>query len=115
MSEYPIDVQGSGDGRGVVLAALSKTGTCWYAVDLETAPSATAFTDSGGGATYQFLSGTTTAGTAPQTQQMGGSSLTTAGVYYAKKTTTTCNASTPVTETTASWKWGTSYAAAGSD
>ncbi|MGA2520368.1 MAG: type II secretion system protein [Acidimicrobiales bacterium] len=115
VSEYPVDVQSSGDGRAMILASLSKTGTCWYVVDLESAPSSTSFTDSGGGATYQFLSGTTTAGTAPQTQQMGGSALTSAGVYYAKKTTSTCNASTPVTETTASWKWGTSYSSAGSD
>ena len=115
IGEYPVDVQGSADGYGVILATRSKSGTCWYVADLETAPSATAFTDSGTGATYQFLAGTTAASSAPQTQQIAGVALTTAGLYYAKKTATSCSASTPVTETTASWKWGTTYSAAGAN
>ena len=115
ISEYPVDVESGADGEGVILASKSKTGTCWYLVDLEMPPSATAFADAGGGYTYQFLGGTTLAGTAPQTQQANGAALTTAGLYYAKKTTATCSASTPVTETTASWKWGPTYSAAGSN
>jgi len=114
LSEYPVDVQGAADGQGVILAALSKTGICWYTVDLESAPSATAFTDTGG--TYQFLSGTAAAGSAPQTQSANAAALTSAGVFYAKKSTTAnCNAAYPVTETTANWKWGVSYATAGSN
>ena len=115
ISEYPVDVATGADGEGVILASKSKTGTCWYLADLEMAPSSTAFTDAGGGFTTQFLGGTATAGTAPQTQQLNGAALTTAGLFYAKKTAATCSASTPVTETTASWKWGLSYSTAGSN
>ena len=38
VSEYPVDVVNGADGAGVILAARSKTGTCWYAVDLEARP-----------------------------------------------------------------------------
>ena len=41
VSEYPVDVVSPDGGRGVILAALSKTGVCWYAVDLEAVPTTT--------------------------------------------------------------------------
>ncbi len=110
LSEYPVDVVTANDGYGVILADRSKTGTCWYVVDLEQPPSSTAFTDTTG--STQFLAGTTAASSAPQTQQVAGLALTTAGVYYSKKTTATCSASTPVTIASQSWKWGASYSAA---
>ncbi|HTT87592.1 MAG TPA: prepilin-type N-terminal cleavage/methylation domain-containing protein [Acidimicrobiales bacterium] len=115
VSEYPVDVQSAADGTGVILASLSKTGICWYAVDLEAAPLTTAFGVDTGGST-EFVGGTTTAGSAPQNQKSpSAAALSTAGVYYAKKTTASCNAATPVTETTAAWNWGSSYSAAGSN
>ena len=115
ISEYPVDITGSADGSGVILATRSKSGTCWYLVDLEAAPSSTTFADTGTGATYQFLAGTTSAGSPPpQTQQIAGVALTTAGLYYAKKTSTSCSAYNPINNAT-SWKWGTTYSAAGSN
>ena len=97
VSEYPVDVVNGADGAGVVLAARSKTGTCWYAVDLEAAPTTAALfnsgaADSGTGFTVQFLSSTSAA---HAQEAVGGAALTTAGVYYAKTTSGTCNATNP--------------------
>ena len=55
VSEYPVDVVSPAGGRGVILATLSRTGLCWYVVDLESVPTTTKFTDTGG--TKQFLGG----------------------------------------------------------
>ena len=116
VSVYPVDIQSGADGLGVILASLSKTGTCWYTVDLEAAPTTAALfnsgsVDSGTGFTKQFLSGTSGA----TAQELGASALTQAGVYYSKSTSsttnaTTCLASNPVTA--GPWSWGTSYSGA---
>jgi type IV pilus assembly protein PilA len=108
VSEYPVDVISPDGGRGVILATLSKSGICWYAVDLEAFPTTTAFTDTGG--TVQFLAGTAN-GHTPNFQKIGGTALTTEGDFYSQKKTTTCDARTPTTNATA-WNWGLSYAAA---
>jgi type IV pilus assembly protein PilA len=115
VSEYPVDVVSAADGNGVILAALSKTGVCWYSLDLEAAPSATTFTDTGG--TVQFLAGTA-AGTTPTSQKQGAAGLTSGGVYYSQHKLTgaqTCNASTPTANpaaTNPAWNWGISYSTA---
>jgi len=111
VSEYPVDVVTGADGAGVVLANLSKTGTCWYAVDLEAAPTTAALfnsgaADSGTGFTVQFLSATAAAHAQEVT---GGAALTTAGVYYSKTTSGSCNASNPTAAASPGWQWGTSY------
>jgi type IV pilus assembly protein PilA len=103
ISEEPVDVVAAADGQGVILANLSKTGTCWYAMDLEAAPVASFAPDTGG--TYQALSAT--AGTNAQ-ENSAGAALTQAGVYYSQVTkAATCNATKPVTA--GPWKWGTTY------
>jgi type IV pilus assembly protein PilA len=103
ISEEPVDVTIAADGQGVILANLSKTGTCWYAMDLEAAPAASFAPDTGG--TYQALSAT--AGTNAQ-ENSAGAALTQAGVYYSQVTkAATCNSTNPVTA--GPWKWGTTY------
>ena len=111
VSEYPVDVVTGADGAGVILASLSKTGTCWYAVDLEAAPTTAALfnsgaADSGTGFTVQFLSATSGA----NAQEVGAAAMTTAGVYYAKTTSGSCNAKNPTTA--GPWTWGSSYSSA---
>jgi type IV pilus assembly protein PilA len=110
ISEYPVDVTGVGSGDGVILAAYSKTGTCWYVADLESTPSTTAFTDSTPG-TIQFKAATAS-GAAGAWQSAG---LTTAaapgaGVYYSQVAkASSCIASIPVATTSTVWNWGTTY------
>ncbi len=117
VSEYPVDVSSAGDGQGVILATYSKTGTCWYVVDLETAPTSTKFTPDTGG-TAVFYGATSGA----DAQENGGAAFTQAGVYYAQVANAsnhassglpaglpnTCNASNPMV-VTGQWNWGTSY------
>jgi type IV pilus assembly protein PilA len=113
VSEYPVDVVSGADGAGVILATMSKTGTCWYVVDLEGSPStASGFNggnpDSGTGHTVQFLSGTSGA----NAEELGGAGLSAAGVYYSSSNAgtpgaPTCLASNPVTA--GPWSWGASY------
>jgi type IV pilus assembly protein PilA len=104
VSEYPVDVVTAADGAGVILAAYSKTATCWFAVDLEAAPVASFGTDTNG--SKQFVSGTGAA-----QQELNSAAMTQAGVYYAKipnATAAQCNANAPV-NASAAWNWGTSY------
>jgi type IV pilus assembly protein PilA len=109
ISEYPVDVVSANDGQGVILANWSKTGTCWYAMDLEAAPVASFGADTGG--TIQALSGTGAAG--DQENSTGAAGLTQAGVYYSqnKGAAITCDARNPTTAATG-WKWGQTYSAA---
>ncbi|MGA2521459.1 MAG: hypothetical protein ABSG81_11655 [Acidimicrobiales bacterium] len=112
VSEYPVDVATAIDGQGVILATYSKTNTCWYVVDLETAPGAATFTDTGG--TKPFFGSTSAAGGQTLTVGTAVSALTQAGVYYAKQTatgSTTCNASNAMVAS-GQWTWGTSYSSA---
>ena len=108
VSEYPVDVVSPAGGRGVILATLSRTGVCWYVVDLEAVPTTTKFTDTGG--TKQFLAGTTN-NKSPNDQKIGTVPLTKAGVFYSQQMTTSCKASTPTVKGNA-WNWGISYATA---
>jgi len=107
ISEYPVDVVAANDGQGVILANLSKTGTCWYAMDLEAAPATTFGADASPG-TIQALSGTVGANAQ---ENSAGAALTQAGVYYSqvsKAAAGTCAGTTPTTA--GPWKWGTTYA-----
>jgi len=106
VSEYPVDVGTAADGAGVILAAWAKgTGTCWYTLDLETAPTATNFSPDTGG-TVQALSATSGAN-AQETS--GGAALASAGVYYSQVSPNagSCDARTPTTG--GPWMWGTTY------
>jgi len=103
ISEGPVDVVAAADGQGVILANWSKTGTCWYAMDLEAAPSATNLSETA--PLYQALSATS--GTYAQ-ETSAGAALTQAGVYYSQRLkAASCNATNPVTA--GPWKWGTTY------
>lgn len=38
VSVLPVDVSYSGDGQGIILAMMSGSGACWYALDVEATP-----------------------------------------------------------------------------
>jgi type IV pilus assembly protein PilA len=118
VSEAPVDLATAQDGQGVILATYSKTGTCWYVVDLESTPGTATFTDTG---FFPFFGSTS----AVDGQENGAAALTQGGVYYSQVanpttnganptgTAQTCNATNPMKITSsAQWKWGTSYATA---
>ena len=99
-----VDVANAADGQGIVVAALSKTGTCWYVMDLETTPAAAAINPDTGGT----ISLWSTQAATPEAS---------AGVFYAKRAntnnTTKCNAHyalSPAQTVT----WGSSYSNPGS-
>ena len=105
ISEEPVDVVAAGDGQGVILANYSKTGTCWYVMDLEATPVAS-FGDAG--PPYQAVSGTSGTGAM---MNSAGAALTQAGVYYSQRLhAATCSALNPATAT--GWKWGQTYSSA---
>jgi len=89
ISVSPFDVATSDTtGQGVALAILSKTGTCWYVVNLQQAPG------SGGGMTTQMPS---------------------AGTFYIKRlstNTTACSAAGLLAATITTAGGGTSYSQA---
>jgi len=104
ISEQVVDASVAGDSQGIVLAVYSpKTQSCWYALDLESTP--TAFTDVG------YVSFWT-----PVTHVQ--TNATSAGVFYAQKkasvTAVNCNAGYP-SETAATFAWGQSYSSPGVD
>jgi type IV pilus assembly protein PilA len=104
VSEQVVDAGSITDGQGIILATYSsKTQSCWYAVDLETKPTALS-SDTG----VAFINGTTDVPTTPATTW-------TAGVFYAQKksavTSTTCNANWAATRP--AFAWGLSYASPG--
>ncbi len=74
----PVDVASTGDGQGVILAVMSATGTCWYALNLQATPVAGA----GEAATSGFAAGQSSL------------PVSTAGTYYAKESgsSVTCTA-----------------------
>ena len=113
MSVQVVDASAAGDGQGIVVAAYSpKTQSCWYGVDLESAPAQ--FTDSGGTPAYVSFNSSAH----PQS-----GSATTAGVFYAHKSgkgtsnaavsATTCNASWVTSTQTVGFFWGLSYSSPG--
>ena len=103
----------TGDVQGVVLAALSKTGTCWWIAQLQTAPNIAGVVAASGFEYTTFASGTfPAAGMEENANASPVAGITTAGTYYAKKTNpgVNCNAAYPPT---VGFKWGPSFANAG--
>jgi len=102
VSEQVVDTSQAGDGQGIVLAAYSsKTQSCWYAVDLESTPSA--FTDTAPGVSFW---------SSAHVQ----SGATTAGVFYAhvSGTNAAAHCSGSYASSTANpFAWGQSYASPG--
>ncbi len=107
-----ISVSVSSDGNGVVLAAYSKSGNCFYVIDnaqaVSTTNTATTFAPYGTGAATHAVTA------APGAAPFAGSAAqalyfqTAAGTYYGEtKTDTTqadCNASAPVNPAGATWQ-----------
>jgi type IV pilus assembly protein PilA len=101
VSVQVVDATATNDAQGIELAVYSaKTQTCWYAVDLESAP--VAFADTGAPTgPYSFSS----ASNVP-------TGATTAGVFYGKKTgSANCIAGYP-SQTAAAFAWGQNYSSA---
>jgi len=98
------------DYQGVVLAVMSKTGTCWWATNLQANPVAPTGTD-----THSFIQGAVGAAGSQDYLVAGTNTLiATAGTYYAKKlNATTCQASTALAHASPGFNWGTSYSNAG--
>ena len=102
VSVQVVDSSAANDSQGVELAVYSaKTTTCWYAVDLESTPTAP-LTDSGTGVGFSITGHVPTG-------------ATTAGVFYGMKTgaaaAAACVGGYP-SQTSAAFKWGASYSSA---
>ena len=92
-----MDLATSADQQGLILAAMSKSGTCWWAARLQATPTALA--------TPGFDTSTSTQ-----------SGAATAGTFYAKKSNagaSNCKATYPESQTT--FNWGTSLQSAGTN
>jgi type IV pilus assembly protein PilA len=96
------------DAQVIVIASLSKTGTCWWVANLQQNVQAIA------GDANAFLGSTTSGAAGYQNAPSGSAEIATAGTYYAKKATggTHCNANYAETDA-AGFNWGSSYSTAG--
>jgi len=95
VSVQPVDVTGTNDGQGIILAVYSTTGTCWWTASLQANPVQLAT------ATTSFESAASGAGSETGATQ--------AGTYYAKKLnvgSANCKASYPQGVAAA---WGSSF------
>jgi hypothetical protein len=96
-----LDVSASGDHQGLALAVYSSTGTCWYAIDVESNP---ARINGDSSAVWRIAGG-------------GANSSLSAGVWYAKsprgQTQNSCSASS-VLHSSGHAAWAQSYSSAGS-
>lgn len=112
VSEEPVDVVSAADGSGIILADLSKTGTCWYVMTLEAnPPNAIVNPDTGG--TLAVFSGTAAVGA--QMNSGGSAGIGVAGSFYSQKASqSSCDARTPANNATG-WKWGPSFSQAASN
>ena len=123
ISVAPYDVATPNDEQGLVLAAMSKAGTCWYVAQLQATPTLITSGETSPNVAFNPValgSPTTVAGN--ELNAAGTALLTTAGTYYAKKakaTPTTCNATYPSattgTDSSTGFKWGSSFSSPGSD
>jgi type IV pilus assembly protein PilA len=111
ISVAPVDVATANDEQGVVLAAMSKTGTCWWVAQLQATPASITSGETGGDVAFLAATATGTAGWETFTP-VGGSAATisTAGTYYAKKNVTAANCTAHYPETmTTGFNWGPSF------
>ncbi len=118
VSVAPFDVAASTDQQGLVLAAMSKTGTCWYVARLQASPAVVAST----GFIVTAYNATHAAGMELNgvTNSTDTANVSTAGTYYAKKvgaTAAQCNATYPsatsAPDSTTGFAWGSSFSAPG--
>jgi len=97
VSVMPVDVTAAGDLEGLILAVMSSTGTCWYAVNLQTNPAGAAFAPADAA---QFL----VAG--------GSAGGKTAGTFFAKSATPAPSGSCWAGNFATAKNWGGNYALA---
>ena len=110
ISVDPDDAATSGDNQAVVLAAMSKTGTCWWVAQVEAVP--TAITGTG----FITVAYATTHATGMEMITSGGTTanVSTAGTYYAKMAKAGANCYANYAELdTSGFNWGTSFSSAG--
>jgi len=114
-----IDVNTNNDQQGVILAAMSKTGTCWYVAQLQANPlTLAAGSETGGDQAFIYTAYNATHAAGMEYITSGGTTanITAAGTYYAKKTgatSTQCASTYP--ETAAGFSWGQSFSSPGTD
>jgi type IV pilus assembly protein PilA len=119
ISIAPVDVNTANDGQGVVLATYSKTGLCWFTVQLQATPAS--ITTGETGSNVSFISAASTSPGGQTYTPAGGSSgaFTTAGTYYASKklAVASCEASYVTNhaapDASAGFNWGPSYSSPG--
>jgi type IV pilus assembly protein PilA len=103
------DVATAGDAQGVILAAMSKTGTCWWVAHLQTAPVLTI-----GNTGFEYNTYVSPLGVGMEVNTATPPvNLTTAGTYYAKQVKATpahCDAAYPPAT---GFIWGSSFSTAG--
>jgi len=109
ISVDPDDVATSGDNQGVVLAAMSKTGTCWFVAQMQAAP--VAITSTG----FITLAYNATHAAGMEYITIGGTTanIATAGTYYAKLPNAGTNCFANYAETDIhGFGWGTNFSSA---
>ncbi len=109
ISVQPYDIATANDEQGVVIAAMSKTGTCWWVAHFQAAPVAIT-TGEQTTPTALYALDSAASGTGFQTLPGTGA----AGTYYAKQapgTTNNCDAHYPYTKS-GGFSWGTSFSTA---
>jgi len=133
MSIEPIDVATANDEQGVVIATMSKTGTCWWVAQLQAAPTAITSGETGSDLAFAASSTAGTTGFQSYPAVVGSTQVNTAvltaGTYYAKTpvgstplggskfTSSECTANYAISlsapKTAGNFNWGSSFSAAG--
>jgi type IV pilus assembly protein PilA len=104
VSVAPVDVASTNDGQGVIMAVMSATGTCWYALNMQATPATYVSGGPDVAATTGVFAGQTSIPTTANT----------AGTYYATETNAgSSNCTAAHAQTFATW-YGT-YSAAVSE
>jgi len=103
---FSVDVASAGDQQGVVIAAQSKTGTCWWVAQLVATPAAGVLANPG---FIQHIAGGVGA------QMVGGVNITRAGTYYAKSTVSASCQANDIETKAGGFNWGSSYSSPGAD
>ncbi|MGH9018233.1 MAG: prepilin-type N-terminal cleavage/methylation domain-containing protein [Acidimicrobiales bacterium] len=112
ISIYPADTAIAGDNQVLVMSAMSKTGTCWWVAQVESAPKAVP----GSGFITLAYSSTHAAGMEYITSGGTTANISTAGTYYARKVNPGTNCDAKYAETDSSgFQWGPSFGNAGRD
>jgi prepilin-type N-terminal cleavage/methylation domain-containing protein len=108
ISVSPVDVTTADDNQGAIIAAMSKTGTCWWVAQIQATP---AVVPSSG-----FLLNDTVGQSGNQSVGSRPATISAAGTYYAElsgpRAAAACRAGYPMTASSG-FNWGTSFSTAG--